>query len=615
MVRFTVGFGIFLVHAVTALTPDGHPPIKNLLKAHATESKAINEPFDYIIAGGGLAGCLLAERLTADGSKKVLLLEAGRPDYDNLSIRIPGGILRLFRSVYDWQYESKGEKDCDGKNVFLQRGMVLGGSSSTNVLLHHRGSADDYNSWGIPGWTATDVLPFFKLSENDDTGRDPAYHGKGGEWNMDDVRYQNPLSKRFLEVGVAEGMVYNDDFNNWSRPQDGVGRFQVSEKNGERVSGATAFLSKALKRKNLVVRTEALVNKINFDEAKTAVGVTYDLKGDDTFKPFTAKLKAGGEVLVTGGAIGSPQILMCSGIGPADHLADLGIPVVADLPGVGENLQDHPAAVVSYKTPKKGVSVTSKLRLFGKTNPLPVLQWLLFKSGPLTSTGCDHGAFVKTGEESDQPDLQMRFLPAKALMPDGMSTFTQFKYIGNFEDGYSFQSVATRAKSRGSVRLASSNAHVKPIIDTGYLSDPTDLTTLREGIKLGRKLGKSPAWAEYLGEEVFPGPHVQSDADIDAYIRSSLHTANALVGTCKMGLGEDAVVGPDLSVRGVTGVRVVDSSVIPNIMGGQTGTPTVMIAERAAAFLQNPELAPKEERVIVDETVYHQADEVEAAAA
>lgn len=600
---------------MASLTPDGAPPIKNLLQAHATEKKVVSEPFDYIIAGGGLAGCVLAERLTADGTKRVLLLEAGRPDYDNLAIRVPGGILQLFRSVYDWQYESKGEKDCNGKNVFLQRGMVLGGSSSTNVLLHHRGSAEDYDGWNVPGWTSADVLPYFKMSENDDTNRSPDYHGKGGEWNMDEVRYQNPLSKRFLEVGEAEGLGTNDDFNNWSRPQDGVGRFQVSEKNGERVSGATAFLSKAMKRKNLTVRTGVMIKKINFDKSATATGVSYDLKGDDTFKNFDAKLNEGGEVLVSGGAIGSPQLLMCSGVGPADHLNELGIPVVSNVPGVGKNLQDHPAAVVSFNTPKSGVSVTSKLRFMGKTNPLPILQWLLFKKGPLTSTGCDHGAFVKSTPDQDQADIQLRFLPARALMPDGMSTFTQFRLVKKLEDGYSFQSVATRARSRGTVRLASSNAHVKPIIDTAYLSDPADLATLREGIKLSRKLGRSEKWGEYLGEEVFPGPDVQTDDEIDEYIRNSLHTANALTGTCKMGTDEDSVVGPDLTVKGVKGVRVVDSSVIPSITGGQTGTPTVMIAERAAAFIKNPELAPKSEEVIVDEIVHHQAEEVGATTA
>jgi choline dehydrogenase-like flavoprotein len=223
----------------------------------------------------------LADRLSAEG-KKVLVLEAGSPDYNDMIIRIPAGILRLFRSKYDWQYETGGEKASNGRNVFLQRGKVLGGSSCTNVCLHHRGSAKDYDDWGVPGWSAMDCLPYFKLSQKDMTGRNPEFHGKDGDWVMDEVRYQNPLSKRFLEVGAAAGLGTNDDFNDWSRQQDGVGRFQVSEVNGERCSGANAFISKALKRKNCVVRTGTMARRILFDESKTAVGVSYDLVGDDT---------------------------------------------------------------------------------------------------------------------------------------------------------------------------------------------------------------------------------------------------------------------------------------------------------------------------------------------
>jgi choline dehydrogenase-like flavoprotein len=548
----------------------------------------VAEPYDYIICGGGLAGCVLAERLSQDESKRVLVLEAGGSDYKSLFIRIPAGVLRLFRSKYDWQHETGGEKGCNGRNVFLQRGKILGGSSCTNVCLHHRGSAEDYNSWNIPGWTATDVLPFFKQSQKDETGRDATFHGADGEWVMDEVRYQNPLSKLFLEVGEAAGLGTNDDFNNWSHPQDGVGRFQVSEVNGERCSGATAFLSKAAKRSNVIVRTGTMVRRIDFDETKTAKGITYDLMGDDTCTTFQACLKEGGEVLVTGGAIASPQLLMCSGIGPGKHLRSLGIPVVHDNSAVGENLQDHPAAVVSFKTPQKGVSVTSKLRLFGKTNPIPVFQWLFFKSGLLTSTGCDHGAFVRTSDSLEQPDLQIRFLAARALGPDGMTTYTKFRTMKTVEDGYSFQSVACRAKSKGRIRLSSSNSHVKPMIDGGYLSNQDDLATLRAGIKLGRMLGNRPEWGEYLGQEVYPGPDVQTDEEIDEYIRNSLHTANALTGTCKMGTGRGAVVGPDLRVIGVNGVRVADSSVFPCIPGGQTATPTVMIADRAAVFVRQP---------------------------
>jgi len=314
--------------------------------------------------------------------------------------------------------------------------------------------------------------------------------------------------------------------------------------------------------------------------------------GDDTSKLFKAGLKPGGEVICCCGAIASPQLLMCSGIGPKEHLEEYGIDVVADVQGVGENLQDHPAAVVSFMTPKKGVSVTSKLRLFGKSNPFPFLKWTLFKSGLLTSVGCDHGAFVKTTPDKTQPDLQLRFLPAKAVTPDGMTSFTAFRNVKKMQDGYSFQSIAARSKSCGRVRLASNNAHTKPIIHGNYLQHPEDLQTLREGIKLGRKLGESQEWGLYRGTEVFPGKNIQTDDQIDDYIRNTLHTANALTGTCKMGITEDCVVGPDLRVKGVNGVRVADSSVIPVIPGAQTATPTVMIAERASVFLQNPNMEP-----------------------
>lgn len=239
--------------------------------------------------------------------------------------------------------------------------------------------------------------------------------------------------------------------------------------------------------------------------------------------------------------------------------------------------------------------MTSKLRLFGMPNPLPVLKWLMFKSGMMTSTGCDHGAFVKTTPAASQADLQIRFLAALALGPDGMTTYTKFRSTKFHPDGYSFQSVAIRAKSKGRVRLASSNSHVKPMIDGGYLSNSNDLATLRAGIKLGRILGNRPEWGEYLGKEVYPGPSVQTDDEIDEYIRNSVHTANALTGTCKMGVEKDCVVGPDLKVIGVNGVRVADSSVFPSIPGGQTGTPTVMIAARAAEMILTPPLQAKVE--------------------
>jgi len=307
-----------------------------------------------------------------------------------------------------------------------------------------------------------------------------------------------------------------------------------------------------------------------------------------------ARLAPGGEVLLTGGAVHSPQMLMLSGIGPKKQLEQHGIQVIKSLPGVGENLQDHPAAVVSFECPEeqRGVAVTSKIRIPGTTlpHPWPVFEWLFKKSGPLCSTGCDHGGFFRTSaapEGEASPDLQMRFLAARAVTADGMGSFTKFKTTTNHPDGFSFQSVAVRPKSRGRVTIASADPEMKPIVETNYLTAEEDFATLREGIRLGRKLAQQPAFKDHLGPEVFPGAHVQTDRELDSYISDSIHTANALVGTCRMGPTNDplAVVDPDMKVLGVSGVRICDSSVVPKLPGAQSGACTVMIAERAAEVI------------------------------
>lgn len=307
---------------------------------------------------------------------------------------------------------------------------MLGGSSSINVLLYHRGDEHDYKKWAELSqderWGPQSVLPYFKKSENDYRG-ESKYHGAGGELSVDQVRYQNPLSKTYLEACEQAGFRANPDFSDWSHPQEGFGRYDVMEKNGARCSAASGFLKPVMKRDNLSVVTEAVVRKINVDGAKQATGVEVDFMRDGTTQSI--KLAPGGEVLLTGGAVNSPQLLMLSGIGPKEHLQQHGIDVVADLPAVGKNLQDHPAAVVSYevKPEHTGISVTSKIRIPGTkyTNPQVLLQWLVRRSGPFTSVGCDHGGFFKTEEGLESPDLQMRFLPARALTPDGMGTFSK----------------------------------------------------------------------------------------------------------------------------------------------------------------------------------------------
>jgi len=573
---------------------------KNQFSTAAEAADATRQQWDYIIIGGGTAGCLLANRLTSKkgGSKRVLVLEAGSGDYNNPMVRIPAGVLKLFQGEKDWNFTSVNETKTSGRGIYLCRGKVLGGSSAVNVALYTRGDKHDYNTWenefGCVGWGAKDVLPLFMRTEDDCTGhavKTPKHHGVGGEWGVEHVRYQNPLSKLFLQACKQFGLPMNDDFNDWSKGQEGAGRFPVSSRRGVRVHAASALLEPALAdgKRQLQVLTGALVRKIIL-EKNAAKGVQFAADG----VVHIARLATDGEVLLAGGAVHSPQILMLSGIGPKEQLEQNGIEVLQDLPGVGENLQDHPAAVVSFECPKdqRGISVTSKIRIPGTTlpHPAPVLEWLLQKTGPLCSTGCDHGGFFRTSAASadcPSPDLQMRFLAARAVTADGMGSFTKFRDMTDHPDGFSFQSIAVRPKSRGRVLLASSDPDVKPLVETHYFSDEQDFATIREGIRLGRKLAQQPAFKHVLGPEVFPGTHVQSDKELDAYISDSAHTANAIVGTCRMGPVNDpnTVVDPDMRVKGITGLRVCDASIMPKIPGGQAGACTVMIAERAAEII------------------------------
>ncbi|GIL70388.1 hypothetical protein Vretimale_3577 [Volvox reticuliferus] len=564
------------------------------------------EKFDYIVVGGGTAGCILANKLSADGSKKVLVLEAG-PSGDAMEVAVPAGIARLFaHPVLDWGLSSVTQPQLVAREIYLARGRLLGGSSGTNATLYHRGTPADYDSWGLEGWTSKDVLDWFIKAECYADGPRP-FHGQSGSMNVEQPRYQNVLHDEFFRAAAAAGVPANPDFNDWSRPQEGYGEFQVAQKKAERADTYRTYLKPAIGRENLKVVTGARTTKVHVEKGSAgplARGVEYVTK--QFGERYTAGLAPGGEVLMCAGAVHTPHLLMLSGIGPASTLLEHGLDVVANLPGVGANLQDHPAAVLAVRSKPEfaGLSITSEIYdAKGNIRPGAVLKYLFGRNGPLATTGCDHGAFVRTSAAHSQPDLQMRFVPGCALVPDGVKAYVAFGELKKrgcaWPGGITLQLLAIRAKSKGSIGLKASDPFTDPSININYFSDPEDLATLRNGVRIAREIVAQEPLRKLLEEETFPGERITGDTDIEEYVRRTVHSGNALVGTCAMGTspGSGAVVSSaDLKVYGVKGLRVVDASVLPRIPGGQTGAATVMVAERAAALLlDQTTIAPRRE--------------------
>jgi len=545
------------------------------------------DAFDYVIVGGGTSGCVLANRLSEKKGSKVLVLEAGGSS-DNKLIKVPTATVKLFRSMFDWVFESHKEKACADRDIYLPRGKALGGSSCINVMLYHRGDKKDYEKWSEATgarhlWSPDSVLPYFKKAEANKVMKNSEYHNQGGLMSVDHVQYQNPLSKMFLSACKNLGFAEKEDFNDWSQSQEGVGRFQVTQKRGRRWTSAMSYLKKAKRRSNLEVETNAHATKVTVEDGK-AKSVIYR-QGDELVE---AKVAPEGEILLTAGAIQSPHLLMLSGIGDENELQQHNIPVVQNLPGVGKNMQDHPAVVVARDAEDIGLSHALFKKGTNEVRPLQALKWALTGKGPLTSVGCDHGGFFKTKPDLESPDVQLRFIAGRGNNPDGLAAYTEIGQSENgFRPGISLQVIGIRAKSQGTVKLASANPMDKPRVESGFLTNPEDVETLKNGIKIARQIAESDAFEGKVHQEVFPGKEINDDASMEQYIRSTVHTANAIVGTCRMGRRDDpeAVVDPELKVIGVDGLRVVDSSVMPNIPGGQTGAPTVMLAEKAADLI------------------------------
>jgi choline dehydrogenase-like flavoprotein len=526
--------------------------------------------FDYVVIGGGSAGCVLAARLTEDPSVTVALLEAGPADTSVL-IHCPAGIALLAKTGQaNWGFQTVPQVGLGGRRGYQPRGKVLGGSSSVNAMVYARGHPADYDHWaslGNPGWGWDDVLPLFRRAEHNERGAD-ALHGQGGPLNVADLRSPNPVARAFVAAGVQAGFPENPDFNGPS--QEGVGMYQVTHRNGERCSVAKGYLTPHLGRPNLKVITGARATRLLLDGRRTT-GVEYRL-GDGS----TARVLARREVLLSAGALQSPQLLMLSGIGPGAHLNEHGIPVVHDLPGVGQGLHDHPDVVQVVDAPGLadlfGLSFAGAVRLMRG-----VFEWRSRRTGPLTTNFAEAGAFLRSRPEETLPDLQLHFVVGK-LVDHGRKTV--------FGHGYSCHVCLLRPKSRGSVRLAGVDPLAAPAIDPAFFAERDDVEAMVRGFKLMRAILAQPALAGLGGRELAVSAGARTDAQIEQFLRERADTIYHPVGSCAMGPGADAVVDASLRVRGVQGLRVVDASVMPRIVGGNTNAPTVMIAEKAVDLIR-----------------------------
>jgi choline dehydrogenase-like flavoprotein len=538
---------------------------------------------DYVIVGGGSAGCVLAARLSEDPTVQVALLEAGPADTSVL-IHCPAGLAVLAKNGQaNWAFETEPQAGLNGRRGYQPRGKVLGGSSSVNAMIYARGHHADYDAWaaaGNPGWGWSDVLPYFKRAEHNERGADP-WHGSGGPLNVMDLRSPSRFGRLFVEAARQAGFPENPDFN--GAEQEGVGPYQVTHKDGERWSAAKAYLAPNRHRPNLHVVTGAHARRVLF-EGQRAVGVAYH------HGRTPLELRARREVILSAGALLSPQLLMLSGVGPAEHLRAFGLPVLHDLPGVGRNLHDHVDVVQVVEAPHLtelfGLSASGLVNAFKG-----VLEWRRHRTGVLTTNFAEAGGFIRSAPGEPLPDLQLHFVIGK-LLDHGRKTV--------FGHGYSCHVCLLRPRSRGSVQLRSPDAFAAPRIDPNFLADADDVQRLVRGFQVMRDILAQPALAGHRGREHAASAGAKTPAQIEQFVRSHADTIYHPVGTCRMGSDAGAVVDAQLRVHGLQGLRVVDASVMPAIVGGNTNAPVIMIGEKAADLIRQQPLrfAPQATRAV-----------------